>query len=317
MPTDRKNASKPKPKVVRLDSHTKAEYSDGDEVENYLLKLFTDGLSDSERRSILASDAPWPVRYHLAYERKNLLGWYPFKIGSRVLEVGAGCGSITESLVENKDISVVANELSDRRAQIIVQRNKDNSNLEVVVGNLYDYKPKQKFDYVVCVGVFEYAGSFIEADNPYEEFLTSLSSFLKPGGKLLMAIENQMGFKYLAGAREDHTGNYYDGINDYPQKKAVRTFARPELKTRLSKAGYSDTYFYYPYPDYKLPFLVYSDDYYPGNEGVIFPKTHLPTPNPDQPRQFTFSEAGFMSILERNGLFRDFSNSFLVEAVRG
>lgn len=315
MPTNSKLTAKSKPRLTYLDSQTKAEYSDGDEVEDYLLKLFSEGLTDTKRRSILNSNPPWPVRYHLAYERKNLLGWYPFKKGSRVLEVGAGCGSITESLVENDGISVVANELSERRARIIAERNKNVSNLEVVVGNLYDYRPKQKFDYVVCVGVFEYAGSFIEAENPYEAFLTSLSSFLKPGGVLLLAIENQLGFKYLAGAREDHTGSYYDGVNDYPQEKAVRTFARPELQNRLTSAGYSSPYFYYPFPDYKLPFLIYSDDYCPGQEGVTFPKTLLPTPNPDQPRQFTFSEAGFMSILERNNMFREFSNSFLVEAI--
>ncbi len=315
MSPNKKSVKVSKPALTYLNSQTKTDYSDGDEVENYLLELFKAGLSDTKRRSILSSDPSWPIKYHLAYERKNLLGWYPFKDGSRILEVGAGCGSITESLVENKKVSIVANELSERRAKINAYRNHKADNLEVLVGNLYDYHPKEKFDYIVCVGVFEYAGSFIETNNPYEDFLSSLASFLKPGGVLLLAIENQLGLKYLAGAREDHTGRYYDGINDYPQKKAVKTFAKPELKDRLATAGYKSSYFYYPFPDYKLPFLVYSDDYYPGQKNISFPKTLLPTPNPDQPRQFTFSETGFMSVLERNGLFRDFSNSFLVEAV--
>ena len=260
--------------VRHLNSTTQQEYSDGDETENYLLELFKGGLSSSDRRSILDNNPTWPIRYHLAYERASLLGWYPFAPGSRILEVGAGCGSITESLVSNVGVTVIANELSERRAMINAYRNSSAKNLEVVIGNLSDYRPKEKFDYVVCVGVFEYAGTFIESEEPYEQFLEFMSSFLKKDGKLLLAIENQLGHKYMSGAKEDHTGNYYDGINDYPQEKQVRTFGRVELSERLQNAGY-DSYFYYPFPDYKLPTRIYSDDYYPGLNNVYFPKTLL------------------------------------------
>jgi 2-polyprenyl-3-methyl-5-hydroxy-6-metoxy-1,4-benzoquinol methylase len=302
-------------KITRIKSEATQEYSDGDRVETYLLNLFKKGLNDEDRRNILLSDPEWAIYYHLAYERKNLIGWYPFRSGSSVLEVGSGCGSITESLVENKDITIVSNELSERRAQINYYRNIEAHNLEIVVGNLNDYAPKNKFDYIVCVGVFEYAGMFINSKNPYEAFLEALARLLKPGGFLLLAIENQLGFKYLAGAKEDHTGSFMDGINDYPQKKAVRTFGKEELTNRLQSAGFRSSYFYYPYPDYKLPAVVYSDDYYPGKDDVRFPRVLLPTPNRDQPREYTFSEAAFLPIVERNNLFREFSNSFLVEAM--
>ena len=87
-----------------------------------------------------------------------------------------------------------------------------------------------------------------------------------------------------------------------------------ELKDLVNKAGLKDIYFYYPFPDYKLPNFVYSDDYYPGISGCSFPLETLPSPNPDQPRELFFEESAFMNILERNGLFPDFSNSFLIEA---
>lgn len=303
-----------KPQITYLTKHPVGQYSDGDEVEDYLLELFQNGLSDTERRKILSSTPGWPITYHLAYERLNLLGWYQFDHGSRILEVGAGCGSITESLVSNQHVSVVSNDLSERRSLINASRNKTASNLEVVIGNLYDYKPKQLFDYIVCVGVYEYAGTFINTMNPYHDFMVKLKSFLKPGGTILIAIENQMGHKYFSGAREDHTGGYYDGLNDYPAKKKVRTFGKREITKRLELAGFTDLFFYYPFPDYKLPTIIYSDHYYPGPNSVHFPRGVLPTPNPDQPRQFVFSEANFISVLERNDLFREFSNSFLIEA---
>jgi 2-polyprenyl-3-methyl-5-hydroxy-6-metoxy-1,4-benzoquinol methylase len=304
-------------KLTTLGSRTREKYSDGDAVEGYLLELFRRGLTDSQRRQILAEQPSWPIRYHLAYERGNLLSWYPFNDDAAVLEVGAGCGSITEVLVANKTLRVTSNELSPRRAKINALRNKGAKNLEIIIGNLFDYKPAEKFDYVVCVGVFEYAKSFIETANPYYDFLVTLRQFLKPGGTLLLAIENQLGMKYLAGAREDHTGNYMDGINDYPGTKGVRTFGRHELIKLLEATGYGSTYFYYPFPDYKLPREVFSDDYYPGKDDVSLSGASLPTPSPETSRHYVFSEKNLMRVLERNGLFPSLANSFLVEVLTG
>src|SRR5690606_11439137 len=95
--------------------------------------------------------------------------------------------------------------------------------------------------------------------------LKKLHSMLAPGGKLVVAIENKLGLKYWAGATEDHTGKIFEGIYGYPDHNdKVRTYSRKEMADRLIDAGFGSTYFYYPYPDYKLPYLIYSDDYYPG-----------------------------------------------------
>lgn len=300
-------------KISRLGKKpTETMYSDGD-VEDEILQLFKDGLSSDKRDEILRNDPSWAVRYHLAYQRGNLLNWYKFKKDSRVLEVGSGCGAITEVLVDN-EVTVVANELSERRATINAHRNKHAQNLEIVIGNLQDYKPKEKFDYVVCVGVLEYAGTFIDSSKPYDEFVSLLKSFLKPNGVILIAIENKLGFKYLSGAKEDHTGGYFDGINNYPQKKDVRTFGRQELTELVNRNGLNVERFYYPHPDYKIPEVVYSDNFLPGIH-TLLPNTLLPSPNFDQERQHLFSEANFVMSLEANNVFATFANSFLVECV--
>jgi len=292
------------------------EYSDGD-VENEILEIYKKGLTDKRRNEILNNNPSWPIRYHLAYERGNILNWYNFKKDARVLEVGSGCGAVTEVLVKN-NISVVANELSERRATINAYRNKNADNLEIVIGNLQDYNPKEKFDYVVCIGVLEYAGTFIVSDKPYEEFLHLLKRFLKPNGTILLAIENKLGFKYLAGAREDHTGGFFDGINNYPQKKPiVRTFGRDELVSLFNKSDLEVNKFYYPFPDYKLPKVVYSDEYLPNSKNANMPKGLLPSPNFDQPREFLFNEQLFAYAIENNNLFGAMANSFLVEASVG
>ena len=61
-------------------------YSDG-VVEDELLALFKAGC---DVEATLRSDKRWPVLYHLALERRNLLEWFPFQKGTSLLEIGAG-----------------------------------------------------------------------------------------------------------------------------------------------------------------------------------------------------------------------------------
>jgi 2-polyprenyl-3-methyl-5-hydroxy-6-metoxy-1,4-benzoquinol methylase len=296
-----------------LDAEPDTSYSDG-EAEDLLLEIFQSDDAAARRAAALADEPSWPIYYHLTPKRATLLRWYEFAAGSSVLEVGAGPGAITEVLVE-KPVQVTALELTERRSLINAHRNRDADDLTVVVGNLQSFTSERRYDYIVCVGVLEYSASFIDSETPYIDFLSMLAEMLEPGGKLLIAIENRLGLKYWTGAAEDHTGGYFDGLNDYPGAKKVQTFGRKELVDLLHEAGLDRTYFYYPFPDYKTPAIVYSDDLHPGH-GAEFPLALLPTPTLDAPREVLLSEQHLMRILERNGLFPWFSNSFLVEAGR-
>src|SRR5690606_32032335 len=96
---------------------------------------------------------------------------------------------------------------------------------------------------------------------PYEYFLERIKKNLKPGGKLLLAIENKFGLKYWSGIPEDHTGKPFDSIQDYVSTdKGVRTFSKQELSKLLKSVGFIDPFFYFPHPDYKLPSIIYSQD---------------------------------------------------------
>lgn len=296
-------------------------YSKGEHVVSYedkgteddLRKLFlSEGDIDKKRLNVLNSNPTWPMLYHLTPLRGNLVKGYEFKKGKKILEVGAGPGGVTEELVKN-DNHVTALELSYKRGKINALRNKHMTNLEVVIDNLENYKPTEKYDYVVCVGVLEYAARFINTKEPYQAFMKMLRGKLNKNGILLLAIENRFGLKYWAGAREDHVHTFFAGHNGYPEKVPMRTFGREELKELIVESGFSKTYFYYPFPDYKTPIMLYSDDYYPGH-GTEFPLAKLSTPTYDRPREIFFSEQSTMRFLEMNDLFRDFSNSFLVEA---
>lgn len=280
-------------------------YSDGD-VENDILEIVK---SHRDFTDVLAQDSRWPVFYHLTPHRQSLLAWYPFEKDKSLLEIGGGCGAFSGLFAEKLgDVKVV--ELSRRRAEIIYQRHQDYDNLEVIVGNLNDIKFADTFDYVTLIGVLEYAGKFTEGNNPYLTFLQNIKQHIKNNGKLILAIENRYGMKYWAGAKEDHTGRYFDGIEGYPEDHGIRTFGKVELESLLREAGFSAFEFYYPMPDYKLPKVVYSDSFLPQKDAFF----DAMSPNFDQERMSLFNEnLAYKGIID-NEQFPFFANSFLVIA---
>ena len=127
------------------------------------------------------------ILYHLSDVRHNVLEWYDFDPEANLLEIGAGCGAIT-GLLCDKVKRVVCNDLSKRRSTINATRNGHKGNLEIYVGNFEDLQLEEKFDYVTLIGVFEYSGYYISQGEPYTAMLERVKRFLKPGGKLIIAI---------------------------------------------------------------------------------------------------------------------------------
>lgn len=279
-------------------------YSDG-EVEDRILRLLQSGKEPEE---ILAGNEDWAVLYHLSDIRHNLLEWYDFDPDGTLLEIGSGCGALT-GLFCGKVRSVKGIELSKKRSQINAQRNKNYSNFEIMVGNFQEIELEEKFDYVTLIGVLEYAPSYIEGEHPFSDMLRKVRGYLKPDGKLLLAIENKLGLKYWAGATEDHTGELFDGLENYCHADGVRTFSRKELEQLLKENGFNETQFYYPVPDYKMPVTVYSDEYLP-EAGDI----RNVTASYDRERYELFDEETVYDEICQEGQFPLFSNSFLVIA---
>lgn len=278
------------------------QYSDGD-IEDTLLRIVRQNDSYED---VLMQEKDWALLYHLSPIRENLLEWYDFGEGKSLLEIGAGCGGITGLFCRKCD-RVVAIDLSRRRSIINAYRNSKTDNLEIMVGNFEDIRIDEKFDFVTLIGVLEYSIYYIDSDSPFVDMLKKARRYLKPGGKLIIAIENKYGIKYWAGAREDHTGNIMDGIMGYSGVKRVKTFSKEGLEALLKEAGFSNLQFYYPLPDYKLPTEIYSQKRLPKE----YPFKYN-TPNYDRDRYSFFDEGKAMDELIREGKFEMFANSYLV-----
>jgi len=286
-------------------------YSDG-AVEDELLALFKAG---GDAAAVLRQDKRWPVLYHLSPDRRNLLEWFPFKNDGQLLEIGAGCGALTGFFAE-KVAKVTAVELSARRSQIIYERCRAHENVEIIAGNICDLQPRAgldgQFDYITLIGVLEYARSFVKGEAPAGKLLELCRALLKPEGVLIVAIENKFGLKYFAGAREDHTGRSFEGIEGYRADAPAETYSREELAGLLAGAGFNGLKYFYPYPDYKLPEEIFSDDYLPEPSHIF-----QDAPNYDRDRYRIFSEKLALINLVENRKFDFFANSFLVLASPG
>lgn len=282
-------------------------YSDG-AVEDKLLEI-AKTHTEQELNEVIARTKDWGILYHFSHIRRNIVSWLPIQKEETVLEVGSGCGAITGALAE-KAKKVTCIDLSRKRSLVNAYRNSEYDNFEIMVGNFKDIEKElpEQYDYVTLIGVFEYGEAYIGGKTPYEDFLLTLKKHLKPGGKLIIAIENRWGLKYFAGCREDHFGTFYEGINGYPDSEGVKTFVRSELEEMFLRCGFKEWSFYYPYPDYKLPFVIYSDEYLP-RPGELRQNRG----NYDRDRILAFEEDKVFDDVCRQGLFAQFSNSYLVE----
>jgi len=281
-------------------------YSDG-AIEDEILSIVKSS-SRVEYPVIIEEKGSWPILYHLSPLRANIVDWLPINKNHKVLEIGAGCGAITDKLSE-KAGEVTCVDLSAKRSHINAYRNQDRDNITIHVGNFSDIEPElpTDYDYVCLIGVFEYAGSYMGTETPYEDFMNIMLKHVKNDGRLVIAIENKFGLKYWAGCKEDHVGLYFSGLEGYPEGGSARTFTRKGLEQIMNNCGVEKYSFYYPYPDYKFPTTIYSDRRLPG-VGELTNNMR----NFDRDRMVLFNEKYVFDGIVSDNLFDLFSNSYMV-----
>lgn len=298
------------------------DYRDG--AEQYLQKV----LASSQDLSLLSEELKsrirdWPSLYHLSPYRATILDCFDFRRNeSTVLELGAGCGAVTRWLGEHfQDVHAVEGSL--QRAHVARLRCKDLSRVKIYAANFYDLAVAGQFDVVTLIGVLEYSHLYHPAHkgNPYAAALDTLHfthDALKNQGILVLAIENKLGLKYFSGAKEDHSGKLFDGIQGYPDIKTPVSYSAAELERLLREAGFTAVDFYLPFPDYKLAKTIINAQALSANQHYLY--NWIETPFPDRvsgQRILLFNESLVLREISKAGLLKDLSNSFLVVAHKG
>lgn len=285
-------------------------YSEGS-IEDELLNV-VENYEEDDFGTIINKKNEWSYLYHLSQVRQNIVSWIPMKKNVKILEIGSGCGAITGALAQ-KGARVDCVELSRKRSLINANRNKNYEGITIKVGNFETIEPylDNDYDVITLIGVWEYAGVYLSAENPHHRFLELLKNHLKSDGQAIIAIENKYGLKYWAGCREDHTAMFFEGLEGYSKTNEAVTFGKNEMQSIFENAGYKAN-FYYPYPDYKLPLHIFSDTYLP-QKGML----HDNGKNLDNTRMVLFDESKVFDSLIQDKMFPYFSNSFLVILQQG
>jgi SAM-dependent methyltransferase len=299
--------------IVGKDVSKGIGYNDGSESELLTtVKSISDTSTFSEELVSHMSD--WPKEYHLSRKRHLILKPFNIKKGDSVLELGAGCGSITRYLAEiGAEVTAVEGEYS--RALVGKARCKQFKNINFVVDDLSKFESSAKFDWILMIGVFEYSPKYSKEINPENTYLNVAHKFLSPFGSLIIAIENKLGIKYFNGASEDHNGVKLYGPHDLYHQNDITTWGRVELSDKLKSNGFNDVTFRGVFPDYKLPKVIFNEEInnqlnFRAEELILYTKSLDYTNNNNR----FFDEALLASSLRKNKLLIDFSNSFLIEA---
>lgn len=261
-------------------------------------------------RAVIEREASYPYLYHLSEIRQNLVDWIPVKEGARVLECRPECGALTGKLLEKAE-SVTCLAEDEVHAEIIRARCKDaGSRLHICIGEpgsvlSYGDAEGDGFDLILLVGAFYRC----------RRALPMLREKLAADGILFVADANRMGLRYFAGCREEYGGNCFSGVENYggaPDAGDLpRCYTKGEYERYLKEAGFGKLTFYYPYPDYKFPSCIYSDEWLP-KPGELMENRR----NFESDRLQLFDEGRVYDTLLAEGLFASFSNSYLIEAVR-
>lgn len=283
-------------------------------VDNDILK-YIKAEDGTDYASVLEKDSRFEVFEHLADYRQGLLGWYDFHPESRLLELGAEFGSLTE-LFCRKCREVTAVEVDSVRCEGISRRCEGVSGLTVVNADWQEYVQSLdvSFDYIVLAGGLEQVGQDLslpgESLSGPAAMLKLLLRQLSPRGRLFVAVDNRLGLKYFCGEKERNTGRPFAGIGNLWQEGKGRSFSRQELFALAQEAGASGVKCYYPLPDWRLPQLIYTDECLPEDNL----DERLLVYHPDN-KTLVADERKLYSDVVRGGVFPFFANSFLLELV--
>lgn len=263
---------------------------------------------EGNTEAALAGEKSPQCLYAFSLLRENLLEWMEISKDARVLQIGSDYGACT-GLLSGRAKTVVVLDPRDENLEVNRLRHGNRGNVSYVRGDLEQdmanggwkrYKPEkpeqggevealmaEPFDFVFLSGVWDWYGK-----ERAGEILQTASSFVKPGGILAAAAENETGVRYWMGAQLMETAFLeveYRGLFEELVKKQGGSFLM-----------------YYPVPDYRYPVSIYSDAYLPKPGDVTNISARL-----DGPGYWFGNEEEAMTRACQNGVFTKFANSFL------
>lgn len=180
-----------------------------------------------------------------------------------------------------------------------------------------EFRPDH-IDHCIMTGSLEWMGAISDAyDSPtaaQEAILSAVATGLRPGGRLLIAIENRLALKHFFGLTSHVVEPRFGPL--MPRKLAdlvsrmtgrgsydVYTYTYRGYKTILHRAGFDDVTFFLPHPSYQEPEFICQNKRGAFNEAI--PWWRFSTPKD--------IAQSLLKASDRLGLAHWFTNAYIIQ----
>lgn len=271
-----------------------------------LIGTYIEAQSQGDFSNIISEDERLEVALYLSELANGLLGWYPFEKDGKILQIGSWFGAFTSMLsLRSKAVTIV--EPDPYRASMTKKRQNALSNVEIREQAVLEYCKNCTKQYdTIILAVDEQIDEYSDASS-YARVLKEVRGLLKKEGKLLFAVPNRLGVRYLCGAPDPYTKVRFDGITE--NNSRLYRFDREELLRMMEDVGFPYVKMYYPMSDHHYAQVIYTDDWRPGAD--VLERIHIYM---GQKTERLLYECELVRQLAQNGVMHCFTNSFLVEA---
>ncbi len=139
--------------------------------------------------------------------KANLVRAFKIPAPASVLEIGGGCGSLTEVLAE-KSGRLVSWDSDPVRCKINEVRNGERENVTLYAGDFRDFcrkirlnlpREQKRFDLITCIGPIQRASQFLSGEAPCREMLRELLPFLAEDGFMLILLKGIGEYRQIVG----------------------------------------------------------------------------------------------------------------------
>jgi 2-polyprenyl-3-methyl-5-hydroxy-6-metoxy-1,4-benzoquinol methylase len=148
--------------------------------------------------------------------------------GVSMLDVGCGVGAMTKAFEKYFDriVGIDGSEVKIGKANLL----NSAQNISYVLTMFEEYKPTEKFDFIVSTNVLEHVPDSIT-------FLKTLSEWLNPDGQIVMTVPNALGLHKRIGRNIGVIDDYYKLTEADYGKGHVRIYDKNTLIADFEKAG--------------------------------------------------------------------------------